>query len=386
MEPSPLRANSTKWREVWGIAAILVALGIGWTAYGFCQPRILLGYGLSSLAPLLLIAQCALGIVMEPLMGGYSDRILARTGSRFVVIALGVTVAGVVFVAVAAVLRAAPPPAARILIPPLMVIWLAAMNAIRTPTFALLRQAAPTNDELPRAAAVLTLVSATIAAAGPLTVALLNRIGDSPTFIVGGVLIALAALSLRRALPPREYQPATVTEDAVRADVGTLFAIFAFGLSVALLVRAHADAIVPRLAQQTGVSLPWVQALWAFAPGVLGLGAAEIAKKRGVLPLLSVGLGFGLIAAINYGPIYLLAVLAALAAAAIGAAAAAVVLAAASANAGVGVGAYFAGASAAFLIVSFARTPSAISGSIGAVVALLLSRRLHRANPLAAAT
>jgi hypothetical protein len=373
-EPAP----STKWREVWGISAILVALGIGWSAYSFCQPRILIGYGLSSLAPLLLIAQGALGIVMEPLMGAYSDRLLARTGSRFVAIALGVTVAGVVFVSVAAVLRAAPPPAARILIPPLMVIWLAAMNAIRTPTFALLRQAAPTNDELPRAAAVLTLVSATIAAAGPLTSALLDRIGDSPTFIAGGVLIALAALSLRRALPPREYAPAPVAEDAVRAGFGTLLTIFGVGLCIALLLRAHVDTIIPRLVQRTGLSLPTVQALWAFVPAVLGLGAAALAKLRSALFVLSLGLVLGLLAALNFGPIYVLAILGGLAAAAIGAAAAALVVAAASANAGVGVGAYFAGASVAFLIVSFARVAPAITGSAGAVVALILARRLQK--------
>lgn len=372
-EPEP----STKWREVLGIAAILFALGIGWAAYAFCQPRILLGYGLASLGPVMLIAQGALGMVMEPLMGSYSDRLLARTGSRFVAIALGVTVAGVVFVSVAAVLRAAPPPAARILIPPLMVVWLAAMNAIRTPTFALLRQAAPTNDELPRAAAFLTLVSATIAATGPLLFALLDRVGDSPIFIAGGVLIALAALSLRRALPPRDYAPAPVAEDAVHAASGTLIAIFGLGLSIALLLRSHVDGLIPRLVQRTGIALPWVQASWAFVPAVIGLGAAAIARTRGALAVLSVGLVLGFVAALGYGPVAILAVFGALAAAAIGAAAAALVVAAASANAGLGVGAYFAGSSAAFLIISFAHLRPAVSGGAGAALALLLARRLR---------
>src|SRR5207253_3101853 len=105
--------------------------------------------------------------------------------------------------------------------------------------------------------------------------------------------------------------------------------------------------------------------------------AAEVAKSRGALAVLSVGLVFGAIAAFGYGPIYVLAIGAALAAATIGAAAAALVVAAASANAGVGVGAYFSGASAAFLIVSFAHPRPAWAGTAGALVALCLARRVR---------
>lgn len=379
--------EGTRWQQVAGIAAVLVALGIGWTAYGTCQPRILVAYGLGGLATALAIVQGVLGIVLEPLVGALADRLLSRTGRRFVVIALSVTVAGVVFVAVAAVLRAAPPQAARTVIPPLMIAWLTAVTAIRAPTILLLKQAASASD-LPRAAAVLALVSGVTAGIGPYVVALIDRLGDSPLFIAGGVVLALAALSLRRVVPYHAYVPAAVVEEAPIAPLRVLLA-FVVGTGVALLLRATSDALVPALP----VSVATGQALWAFVPAILAPAAGELAKVRGATRVFAIGLLLGALAAVGL-PIatnarvlvLLVSALAMLSSAAIAGSAVALMLAVPARHAGLTVGAYFGGFSAAALIATFARpmlSPTAtaavqaLAGAMGALslLPLLMKRR-----------
>jgi MFS family permease len=73
------------------LAALLAAIIFSWMAYGFYQPRILEKLGFIGIASSLGVLQGLLGAVVEPCVGGISDRVMRRVGSRLPMIAAGVT-------------------------------------------------------------------------------------------------------------------------------------------------------------------------------------------------------------------------------------------------------------------------------------------------------
>jgi hypothetical protein len=87
------------WRQVWGLAALLAAIVFSWMAYSFYQPVILTNLGFIELAQSLGIIQGFLGAAIEPLAGIMSDRSMHKIGSRLPGIAVGITLAGLLFVA-----------------------------------------------------------------------------------------------------------------------------------------------------------------------------------------------------------------------------------------------------------------------------------------------
>jgi hypothetical protein len=135
--------GSVHWRSVGGLSAILMATALSWMAYGLFQPQILREMGFVRLAPWLGIVQGLLGAGIEPLVGGWSDRIQRRYGSRLPLITLGVVLAGLIFAILAILLQGKIPTPLRWIVPVLMSLWVVATIIFRGPVIALLRQAAP---------------------------------------------------------------------------------------------------------------------------------------------------------------------------------------------------------------------------------------------------
>jgi hypothetical protein len=181
---------------------MLAAILFSFMIYGFYQPTILNALGFGGLASQWAIFQGILGFAIEPAFGGFSDRILVRTGSRLPQITVGVTIAGALFVLLS---FAIPLQGYSVLRWPLLVmmtLWLIAMIAIRGPVVALLRQMAPV-EQLPNANAIIILVLGLVAALGPLLETLLNTRSASVAFMLGAIALMLAATRLAQtAVPP----------------------------------------------------------------------------------------------------------------------------------------------------------------------------------------
>ncbi|BAY80383.1 major facilitator superfamily MFS_1 (plasmid) [Nostoc linckia NIES-25] len=169
-------------------------------AYGFYQPRILEKLGFAGIASSLGVLQGLLGAVVEPYFGRISDRVMRRVGSRLPMIAVGVTLAGIIFVVVSLLLGGELPNGLRWLIPVLMTIWVIAMIVFRGPAIALLMQFAP-SAELPKATTILVLVFGLVGAVGPLLGNLIQHLGASLTFMLGSVVLIVGALLLWSAKP-----------------------------------------------------------------------------------------------------------------------------------------------------------------------------------------
>lgn len=292
------------WRNLIGIAILQAAIGFGWLAYGICQPQILVHYQETALAAPLAVLQGLLGAVLEPLLGDISDERLRRAGSRFVVIAAGVTVTGLLFLAVATTLRLPALSASPWLLLGLMLCWAAAMSTFRTPSLALIRGAASVR-QLPQAAAVLALVTGMVGASGPLVRALVDRLGAPLTFAAGGVVLGLSALPLyrlARSAPgggeaPVEAMPSSPARGRGVALVSVMAIGVGAGGVVIGLLRVLPAALVAHhrgLPEAVAASLVLFAAAWlslALGKPVEWLGARRLEPVALVLVLAAVLLG-----------------------------------------------------------------------------------------------
>ena len=188
------------WRQVWGLAALLAAIVFSWMAYSFYQPVILTKLGFVELAQSLGIIQGFLGAAIEPLAGVMSDRLMHRIGSRLPGIAVGITLAGLLFVATGLLLHSNIPLELRWIIPVLMTFWVMATIVFRGPVVSLLRQFAPT-ESLPVANSILTFVVSLVGAIAPIFSRAIDFLGAANTFLFGSVMLMVGAILLWSADP-----------------------------------------------------------------------------------------------------------------------------------------------------------------------------------------
>ena len=188
------------WRQVWGLAALLAAIVFSWMAYSFYQPVILTKLGFVELAQSLGIIQGFLGAAIEPLAGIMSDRLMHRIGSRLPGIAVGITLAGLLFVATGLLLHSNIPLGLRWIVPVLMTFWVIAKIVFRGPVVSLLRQFAPT-ESLPVANSILTFVVGLVGAIAPIFSRAIEFLGAANTFLLGAVMLMGGAILLWSADP-----------------------------------------------------------------------------------------------------------------------------------------------------------------------------------------
>jgi hypothetical protein len=300
------------WRQVWGLGALLAAIIVSFMAYGFYQPKILKDLGFVDLAGWLGIAQGLLGVAIEPLIGGISDLILRRVGSRLPMISVGVTLAGLIFVVVGLLLQGNLPVGMRWLVPVLMTVWVMAMIIFRGPAIALLRQLAPL-EALPKANAVLTLILGIVGALGPLLSLSLQNIGASPAFLGGAIALVIGAFILYSSIP--RHTLVFSYEETRKSTISTVLLGLIFmvglgaGLEINLLLGLFPDVLSHQL---SGIPAEFISSGILLVSALTAIPVGELTVKLGVIKSLL--LGIGALAAImgltllNHSPIFAVAI------------------------------------------------------------------------------
>jgi hypothetical protein len=285
-----------RWQQVWGLAAMVAAIVFSWMAYGFYQPVILTQLGFTQLASSLAIIQGFLGAAIEPWVGATSDRLLHRVGSRLPMIATGVTLAGLLFVAIGLLLLGDVPIGLRWIVPVLMTFWVISMIIFRGPVIALLRQWLPI-DDLPAANSMITLVFGLVSAMNPVFSRIIGFLGAGTTFLLGAVILIVGAMLLWSGQPRSNLGLVPINATPILPSPTKLkksqIQIFSLGLIAGLLVN-----ILLRMSPQF-----LHQTLTAIAPEYLAAGMLSIAAGM-ALPLdryvktssLDRAMGLGLIA------------------------------------------------------------------------------------------
>ncbi len=178
-----------KWKQLLSLAALYASVIIGWIAYYNYQPKLLQAFGMQNLTLNLYIAQ---GIILSitPLIAGkLGDRFRKTRGKRLPIITAGISLAAMIFMSVAFTLVINPGPSFYWILPVLIIIWIFSMSIFTSPAISTVELFAPSKD-LPIAMAVITVVSGLLYALEPIIVDLVDYLGATLTFIVGGVAVA----------------------------------------------------------------------------------------------------------------------------------------------------------------------------------------------------
>ncbi|MDV2990714.1 MAG: hypothetical protein N4J56_000368 [Chroococcidiopsis sp. SAG 2025] len=84
------------WLQVWGLAGLQGAIALTWLIYSVYLPKLLTEFNFPTLvATAIFVVENGLAVVLEPLMGGLSDRDKQQFGSRFPLIAAGIVLASI---------------------------------------------------------------------------------------------------------------------------------------------------------------------------------------------------------------------------------------------------------------------------------------------------
>jgi len=263
MESSPSNTPTTTvlWQQVWGLALLQSAVALSWQVYSAGQPVILRKFDLAASLGLLSLVPGFLGLTLDPLMGRVNDRVQQRFGSRLPMINLGAILTSLVFLTVALGMQATFLLSIRWIIPGLMVLWVTTMKVFQNPSVALVKRYATPKD-LPQAAALLTLMSGVVGALRPFTRATVAQYGASITFLMGGTVLLVAVLLMRRLTPKTASSAATTPTPPLTRR--TMFVLFLVGCGTQL-AAGIASIALPSYAQ---THLPQFGPEW-IAGGVL---------------------------------------------------------------------------------------------------------------------
>ena len=362
------------WLQVLGLAAVQGAISLTWVIYNLYLEDLLLTLGFSaSLATLLLVIENAMGAVMEPLMGTFSDQRQHWVGSRFPQIALGMIASALCFLGIPLVVVVGGI-SLKALLPVALVTWALAMTIFRSPALSLLGRYAFDID-LPQAASVLTMVGGVTGAMAPLTSEFILALGPLAAFSIGTVVLLLAALVLRQVDPNQVISTSPSTAGAnAQMQWANLPWIFGTGATVALGFRLLLGSF-PKAVANTGFSQPKFIMVALFVTVALSaLPCGQLATKMGNRMAMVSGLG-GLIAAAGVANIMGTAGVAILVAIAIGIAFSLVangtlpyaLSMVPPTKAGLGTGLYFSGGAMAMSILS------SVGSNLNLTVSLLIA-------------
>ena len=289
------------WRQVWGLASVQGAITLAWIIYGAYLPKLLLELGLPlSMGLKLLVIESALAVLMEPVMGGLSDRSYKWVGSRFPFVAIGIVLSSALFILIpVVVIFGSPTEVFQWLLIGVLVLWSLAMTIFRSPAIAMLGKYA-TPKELPLAVSVVTLVGGFTAAFRPIANSfLLNNFPPMAIFALGSFILLGAGATLRSVQMPDVPSFPENAEPHRRSLLIPLMLISITGTVIGGGTRFLMDVLGKLIKLQAGaenVSLIMVGVGIALA--LLALPAGKIATKYGnqLVLLLSLGVtGVGLL-------------------------------------------------------------------------------------------
>lgn len=189
--------DSIRWKQLWSLAALYGSVVIGWIAYENYQPKLLHQFNFTHYAFLLSVVQALILTITPPIAGKLGDRYRIRSGHRLPIITTGISFAAMIFMAVAFTLLSEPGELFKWILPGLIICWLIAMSIFTSPALSTLELFTPV-DKLPRAMAVLTIVSNLLYALEPVIVDLIDFLGAPYTFMLGGVAVFVSGYFLQK--------------------------------------------------------------------------------------------------------------------------------------------------------------------------------------------
>jgi MFS family permease len=238
-----------QWKQLWSLAALYASIIIGWIAYENYQPKLLVQFNFTNFTFALILAQAIITVVTPPIAGRMGDRFRFTTGHRLPIISSGISFAAMIFMAVAFTLFTNPGEVFKWILPVMIIFWLIAMSIFTSPALSTMELFTPV-DKLPRAMALLTIVSNLIYALEPVIVDIIDYLGAPLTFVAGGVVTFLSGYALKKtsmglfqSSGNKEAGP-NLKADTKKSQFGYIFFLgIVLGLATAVLFNVFPDAL-----------------------------------------------------------------------------------------------------------------------------------------------
>ena len=291
------------WFQVLALAGVQGAITLCWLVYKLYLPKLLGQFGFPvTLAATLLIIENLLAAVMEPVMGGLSDKSQRWMGTKFPFISVGVVLSSALFIGIPAIVIFGNSGAVfRIVLLIAIIAWALAMTVFRSPVLSLLYRYA-TPPALPLAASILTLVTGLITSLYPLTSKTLLKWEPGITFAIGSFILLLAATILRTIHPPEVPENREVEKKdnlishsplpTLHSLLPNLGLIFITGMGINWGTSFFMSTIQKTLTNQIGAAkVPSVMLIIGISLAFAALAAGAIAIKLGNSRTMLLGIG-----------------------------------------------------------------------------------------------
>jgi MFS family permease len=282
------------WVQVWVLAGLQAAITLCWLVYHAYLSQLLVQFGFpASLAVSLLVIENALSVMLEPLMGGLSEKNKRWVGSRFLFISAGVILSSTLLIAIPCIVTFVEPTSVwRSLLPITLVAWALAMTIFRSPAMALLGKYS-TPAELPLAFSVVTLAGGIVGAFRPIANQFILSLGSIFAFTIASLVLLTTAYILRL-VNPQDKAIEQHPEKIVPLPWLKLSLILATGFSVAwgsrLLMGVFSKIL---LTQFPGND--WLMVWLGLAIATASLPAGWLTVKIGDRQAMLIGIGITVI-------------------------------------------------------------------------------------------
>ena len=187
-ETISINPSTVKWKEIISLGALNAAIAISWIAYLEYQPALLDKFHLGHLYGWLVVAKALILICIPVLAGWIADRNLILNGRFFTIYLVGINATAMIFMIVATITGFGPESPVAFLLPAMVICWLIGMALFLAPAFSMLTWFAD-KRRLPIAMGVIILLTDLIYALEPLVISLVRFLGETMTFVTGGILI-----------------------------------------------------------------------------------------------------------------------------------------------------------------------------------------------------
>ncbi|MEI6064281.1 MAG: MFS transporter [Pseudanabaena sp. ELA748] len=315
-------SEQVRWLQVWSLASVQGAMTLTWIAYGIYLPKFIeqvFGYPTTQaqqLTALILVIESAIGVIVEPLFGGLSDRWQRWYSSRMPFVVAAAIAATALFIGLpCVVVFGGANEITRIGLLGLAILWAIVMASFRSPVMCLLGSFAGAT-QLPLAGSVLTLVGGFVGSIRPLATNFILGLGAPATFTIASIVLLASVASLRTAMV---YIPKNLSPDLKEGEslpiakfISNLAIVMFVGAAIGLGMRLLMGDVLPRnikadITGFTGLSFEILMGSALISQAFLALFTGRLCKlidnkRLMIFSLGGIALGLGLLS-LGYGAI-----------------------------------------------------------------------------------
>lgn len=238
MEATTTLQNKSNWNQIYGLMGLNAAIVISWIAYHNYQPKVLELFHFTELSFFLVVAQSVILVFIPVFAGWVGDIMIKKNGNSLVVFTVGISVTAMVFMCVAFVVGSTNMVDLTKALPIMIVIWLISMNIFHSPANSMLELFAPAK-KLPAAMAMMVLTTDLLYAFEPVVVNIVDSMGPVVTFASGGLLLIVTGYFFKQTTRDVNFSRASEESKASKSNfVPVLVVGIGFGLIYAI-VKNH---------------------------------------------------------------------------------------------------------------------------------------------------